>query len=270
MPLPLEDVLPDEDYRFHLTLRPTDAAEFFRSANTAALTERSRWLETDADHYAALTPEGEPLLDEFESVLTTWRRTDVPRGDPLQRLLHLGRTLEADFLLLDGNKSSGFHLQAGIVCFPSMWALGEKIGRSLDEIHGPVPTLNGSLGPSIGRFLARIRPGTAYERANWGLAATSELNLHPHLKRPSLSRAPDLKQIWLRIEDQLLTRLPSTLGILFGIRLRILPLGEILADENLRGRFRRAIATMPEPVAVYKGIAPIRRALLELTDADLA
>jgi dimethylamine monooxygenase subunit A len=262
MPLPLHEVLPDEDYRFHLTLRPAEASAFFASANSAVLAERHHWLETASPHYAAVTAQGEPLLTEFESLMTAWAGIPACAGSPIERVIRLGHSLEPDFLLLDGDETAEFRLQTGAVCFPSAWALSEKIGHTLDEIHGPVPTLNHSLGPSIGRFLARIKPGTAYERANWGLAATRELNLHPSLIRPSLKAPINLREIWLRIEDQLLARLPTTLGILFGIRLRILPLAEVLGDETLRTRFVRAIETMPEAIAAYKGIAPVRQSLL--------
>ena len=103
----------------------------------------------------------------------------------------------------------------------------------------------------------------AYERANWGLAATPERNLHPALGRPRLVLPLDVGKIWVRIEDQILGVLPRTGAILFGIRLRNIPLGEILAESVLRRGFRRALATLPEELSVYKGLAAVRTDLVE-------
>jgi hypothetical protein len=140
--------------------------------------------------------------------------------------------------------------------------LSEKIGRGLEEIHGVVPGLNASLAVTIDRFLERLKPGAPFERANWGLAGTPELNMHPNLGRTRIALPLDLDRVWLRIEDQILASLPSGGGVLFGIRIRALPLQSILKDPTLRSGFHRALATMPEALAAYKGISPIRAALL--------
>lgn len=256
MPLALSDVFPDEDYRFHLTLRAGDVDQFFRSSQPEVLTERARWLNADPRRYAAQTGTGEALLGEFEALAAQWIGGGTPPAEsPFDRLLRLGAALEPDFLVLAPDGTGTFRLHVGAVCFPSSWALEEKIDRSLDEIHQPVPTLNSTLGVSISRFLARLKPGSAFERANWGLAATPEMNLHPHLSRPRLAPTSPIENAWVRIEDQLLAALPSGAGVLFGIRLRILPLGSILADRTIAPRFMRAIETMPREVAAYKGLS---------------
>ena len=93
---------------------------------------------------------------------------------------------------------------AGVVCFPSSWALAEKIGHPLDFIHAVVPGLNSSIGSIIDTFLSRLEPGIAYERSNWGIAATPELNLHPSLNRPRLKAPLPPDRTWIRVEDQIL------------------------------------------------------------------
>lgn len=260
MPLPLTELFPDEDYRFHLTLRKGNLTDFFREPDPEALAERRHWLDTDPTRYAALTAAAEPLLAETESWAATWSPSLSlpPSAAPEQRLQSLGRAIAPDFMLLSRDPDSTFRLQAALVCFPSSWVPAEKIGLSLDEIHQIVPKLNATLGATISQFLGRLRPGTAYERANWGLAATPERNLHPALHRPRLGLPVDLSRIWLRIEDQILAALPVTGGILFGIRLRVIPLATILADPQLKPGFQRALATMPKDLAEYKGLSAIQ------------
>jgi len=59
----------------------------------------------------------------------------------------LGRALpwEPDFALMVRGSDDFFHLAGGAVCFPSSWALREKLGKPLDLVHAPVPGINPAL-----------------------------------------------------------------------------------------------------------------------------
>lgn len=274
MSLPLPEIFPDEDYRFHLTLRKGDVAEFFRPAEPALLAERARWLASEPQRYVGCEVGGVPAVEEFAAMARPWlRETETPgaslwpegravASSPRRGLERLGAALAPDFLLLREVAPLDFRLEAGVVCFPSWWDPAEKFGLGLEAIHGVVPRLNPTLGATVGHFLKKLRPGAAFERANWGLAATPELNLHPQLARPRLTATTPPDQIWVRIEDQLLACLPGTGAILFGISLRILPWREVIADEAVRAGLERALRTMPEEVAAYKGLSEVRARLL--------
>ncbi|HIL25722.1 MAG TPA: DUF3445 domain-containing protein, partial [Verrucomicrobia bacterium] len=54
-----------------------------------------------------------------------------------------------------------------------------KNGLPVHAIHSPVPTLNKNLGARIDKSLANLEPGKAWERSNWGLSRSAELNQHP-------------------------------------------------------------------------------------------
>lgn len=253
----LADLFPAEDFRFHLTLRRGDLAVFFAPTpqHERLIRERGRWLEASAARYAALSFGAEPLLAEFAPL------AGLPEG---LTVIEAGRALEPDFLLLAPDEAGLFRLRAGALCFPTMWALEKKLGHTLEEIHDGVPGLNPALGGPLNQFLARLKPGPAYLRANWGLAATPELNLHPALGRPRLALPLDPARIWLRVEHQALAALPKTGGVVFGIRIAVMPLTDVLADVEVRAGFHRALRTMPEALAAYKGLAPVRAALLAL------
>ncbi len=254
----LGDLFPPEDYRFHLTLRRGDATAFFAPTpdGPVVCAERRRWLEAHPGRHAGLLPGGRPLLAEFARM--TGFHSDITVGE-------LGALLEPDFLLLAADESGRFCLQGGALCFPSRWALEEKLGQTLDVIHGIVPGLNPAMGGSIQQFLTRLQAGPGYLRANWGLAATPALNLHPALPHPQLTEPLDPARIWLRVERQLLARLPETGGVLFGIRIEVHPLAVLLEDPDLRAVFHRALTTMPDALAAYKGLAPVRAALAALS-----
>ncbi len=271
MPLSLPELFPDQDYRFHLTLRKGNLAEFFGSPDLAVLAERRRWLRDDPARYIVGGTDAAALVAEAETLASEWvGPATVAGGDLTARLADLGGRLEPDVVLMAPATGGAFRLRAGVVCFPSSWALTDKFGLTLDEIHGVVPGLNPALAPAIGQFLHRLQPGAPFERANWGLAATPEFNLHPSLGRPRLGRVLDLARTWVRIEDQILAALPATRGILFGIRVRVVPLTQMLAIPALRAGLHRALVTMPDALAVYKGLAPVRTELIRISAAGSA
>lgn len=264
MPLPLSELFPDQDYRFHLTLRKGDLAAFFGRPDPVVLAERQRWFAIDPARYIVGDASAETLVAETEALAASWvGGATTGSGDVMQRLAQLGGQLEPDIVLMARDAAGVFRLRAGAVCFPSSWALEEKFNLTMDEIHGVVPGLNPALAPAIGQFLGKLRPGAPFERANWGLAATSELNMHPTLGRPRLT-ALDVARTWVRVEYQILAALPVTAGILFGIHVRNVPLADILADPALRAGLHRAVVTMPDALAAYKGLAHVREELVRV------
>jgi hypothetical protein len=265
----LADVFPDGDYRFHLTLRRAAPREFFAPLDPAAriLAERARWLDTDPARYAAILPEGEPVLREFAAMASAWvpgvDGPGVSTASPAAVLHRLGRALEPDLLFLSADADGRFRLRGGVLCFPTGWALIEKLGHTIESIHGVVPGLNPVLGNAIQQFLSRLKPGVAFLRDNWGITATDELNLHPvrDIAPPDLPIALD--RLWLRVEHQALLALPDSRGIVFGIRIALHRLDGIAGGPHAGG-LRRGLATMPAEVLAYKRLDRIRGQLLDL------
>jgi hypothetical protein len=166
--------------------------------------------------------------------------------------------LEPDFILLIPDVRGEFRLRGGALCFPTGWALEEKLGHPLDFIHGVVPGLNAALATPIRQFLAKLKPGAAFLRDNWGLAATDELNLHPArgLPAPDLPAAPD--RLWLRVEHQALVALPKSGGVVFGLRIALHRLDAVARDPAAAAGLRRALLSMPPEVVAYKRLERVR------------
>ena len=295
----LAEVFPEADYRFHLRFERGSCSEFFRPTSQLEelLAQRRHWLQTAPQSYAALLPDGIPLLEEtldlalaeqtlppgfcFEQSISPAIHQSSPSDSPShpstdpkihqpslpaswRRCLELGTAWEPDFLLLKPDAMDQILLVGGCVCFPSSWSLAEKIGRPMDVIHGVVPGLNAAIGNQIQGFLKKLRPGLAWLRANWGLSRSPELNQHPERKLPRLDSTVRLGEIWLRIEHQLLTALPRTQAVLFAIRIAMHPLAEIQRDSLIAPRLSRALQTMPDAMAEYKGIARARAKVISL------
>ena len=273
----LAAVLSDRDFGLQMRFARGDVAAFFSPGenHTRIIAERRLWLASDPDIHSALLPAGVDLLDETVELAVSYGTLPSGAGagsfaelDPLGCCRRLGGLWEADFLLMKPDENGVFRLYGGCLCFPSHWDLGDKLGLPMADIHAPVPGLNEALGRQIDGFLRRIKPGVSWERANWGLSRTAELNRHPSRKLPRLDGGVSLDEVWFRLEEQSLVALPGTGGILFGIRLVIRPMREIRDQPEARIGMIRALRTMPEAMAAYKGIAPARQRLLELLEGD--
>jgi hypothetical protein len=255
-----ERLFPSTPHRWQMGLRPADAPAFFahESGAAAVLAERARWLDASPDEYAALLDDGAGSLAETARFAVKWGAAPGD-GDPLAAL---GRAWEPDFVLMVPGEDGIFRLGSGVVCFPSSWALREKLGRPMNEIHAPVPGLNPALARQIDTFLERLAPGAAWARDNWSLSRDAERNHHPARKRPRLDATITAADVWLRIERQLLFKLPETRAVLFGIRVDAHPLASL--PPAARSGLAHAVRTMEPEALAYKGLATARDALLAI------
>lgn len=258
--VPLKDILPDADFAHRLTLRPADPARFFHvwDPTGSVLAERRKWIVAHPERHALSVPGAGSLIREAAELLSAWTATDVPSV-----LGELGARVEPDVILL-APVSEGLRMMAGAVCFPSSWAPEAKMGLGLREIHGVVPGLNPALAAPIERLLGGMQSPCL--RANWGLASTSERNLHPARGLSGVGAAADPAGLWLRVEQQCLAPLPRTRGVLFGIRIECAPLAEVRADDPLRRGLRRALASMSPEMARYKGLEEVRSRVVKWLD----
>lgn len=271
-PSDLLDLFPEADYRHRMKFRPGTVAQFFgkTGANEELLAQRRRWLESDPGLCAGALPEARALVGEAVTLLRAERvlpEEAFAGGQPaelLPQMIALGRLVEPDVLLLRWEEPGHFRLLAGCVCFPSSWSLAEKLGGSLPCIHDPVPGLNAQLGAPIEAFLAKMEPGAVWLRRNWGLSRSAELNQHPARNLPKLDASVGPDEVWLRIENQALVRLPLSCGVLFGIRIKVYPLREVTQKPLLAQRLARALRTMPGPMLLYKNLADARGRLLDM------
>jgi hypothetical protein len=250
-----------DGFRFRFNLRPGRAGWLEKGlVDEAVLEERRRWLE-GAGPQAVFWGEGADAA---------WVGLAPMLGAGLQELVVEGGTAETqarrvamhwapDFLLLR-RMGPGEPLRwvGGAVCAASGWDPDEKLGKTVMEIHAPVPGLNEGLGARVDRFLDGLKPGEIWERENWGLAASGDLNLHPALGRTRVSEVGRMEDLWFRLEEQAFVALPGGAGLLFLIHVRNWPLAEVLEVAGDRDGFGRMLRSMSLEIAEYKGLGAAR------------
>ncbi len=216
------------------------------------------------DHLPARFPETYRRSAEAIENLVTGERfaLDLPawRHAPLELA---GRLVQEDLCLLRRSER-GYRLIAGVLCFPSHWRLADKLGRPLDLIHAPVPGFAGQLAATVDRFFDNLQVERPVWRANWSLVDTPELFLPPEhrLQRKRVAAEHAGEQVWLRVERQTLRRLPRTRDVLFTIRTYVEPLASVIDTPATARALAARLTELPDAMAAYKGIAPIRAPLL--------
>lgn len=191
---------------------------------------------------------------------------------PLPPLDWLGRQVQEDLLLMDGTRE-GLPLVAGQLCFPAMWSLEEKLGRSLLDVHVPVPGFNEKVGRATVKLMEGLKPGRSVTRVNWAITVTDRLDLEPwtlpewrHLFE---GLTPDNagERCFLRLERQTLTLLPQTRGILFTIHTYRAPVAGEVAEPGRKLRLANVLRTVPKEMRDYKRLTPLIEPLLAYLEA---
>ncbi len=176
-------------------------------------------------------------------------------------------SLVQDDLLILSRKEGGWHLTAASLSFPSSWSLGEKIGKPLGDIHGPVPgfarsTRNAQL---IGRIFDNLQVAAPVKRMNWSINPTDELFLpEPKSGHPGQSFKPE--DSFIRVERQTLRKLAETGAILFTIRIYIDPIAEVMTSPGagvFAGSFADQIEGLGSAQVAYKGLSGKQAALAD-------
>jgi dimethylamine monooxygenase subunit A len=249
-------------YSFEIRFGRGTFAEFYAPTrdNAAILAQRRELLRLNPERHLARLPEGDEFLSETVELAIREKTVDAGATEA-----NLGARWEPDFLLLKREAGSA-RLVFGCVCFPSSWNLAEKTGRPIEEIHEVVPGLNAAIGRQIGTFLERLKPGVSWTRSNWGLSRHPDLNQHPALGLKRLDDRATADEIFFRVEDQSLLALPRSGGILFGIRIKVFSVRSMIGTEAGAG-LARALETMPEEMARYKGLAAARGGIVRLLRA---
>ena len=187
--------------------------------------------------------------------------------DPLQLA---GRLVQEDLCLIQ-NSEHGPIFTAAVLCFPSRWRLLDKIGEPLTAVHGPVPFYADRLGKPVDRIMHHLKPGHIASRLNWSLLDDPAL-FQPGGKwrvdgDSGITAENAGSRVFLRVERQTLRRLPSTDAVLFGIRVHVYPLRQVIDQPERAADLAAAVRALPEELRHYKSLLPFQAALLAWLDA---
>jgi hypothetical protein len=254
--LTLESLFSRNGYRAMMALKRLPPEEYFANRDPVEiLRQRSALLETRPQDFVC-EPVGEGDCDAVIGFAGSFANVNHART-----FRELGLAWEPDFVLLHRAESAA--IAGGCVCFPTGWSLGEKQGRALAFAHSPVPGLNTQLGPSVERFFVHLKTADCYQRSNWSLTSSRQMNQRPQDEIPEIESDCDLARTFLRVEWQALTAIDD-LRVIFGIRVYHLTLASVRRQGESAQLLAENLRTMPEEMVRYKRLSRCRDRIVEM------
>mgnify|MGYP004717637869 CR=1 FL=1 len=151
------------------------------------------------------------------------------------------------------------------------------MGQNLWQIHaGKVPQYESKLAKSMDRFFIKLKVESAICRFNYAIDDSGELfhrHSHHNLTLEQLQNPPTLEDLHLRVERQVLQRLPKTRALLFSIRTYVTPITEVTEDLDIARALWTNVSSFDADVAKYKNKSlwegTLQRHLAEVLGEDI-
>lgn len=256
--LTLESLFSRNGYRAMMGLKRLHPEEYFANRGPAQiLQQRSRLLEVRSQDFVC-EPDRKEDCDAVLQFAGSFERVNHA-----QSFRELGEIWEPDFVLLHREKE--VEIVGGCVCFPTGWSLEEKHDRALSFAHSSVPGLNSQLGPSMERFFGHLKSADCYQRSNWSLTSSMQMNQRPQDRIPEIKSDCDPTLTFLRVEWQALAMLDDR-RVIFGIRVYHLTLESVRLQREAAQLLAENLQTMPEEMLRYKRLAGCRDRIVELME----
>lgn len=122
--------------------------------------------------------------------------------------------IKEDIVVVELDENGNDYISYVNVCAPQCWNPTEALGKSISETHQMVP---GKLNGSWGNILKACLSKGPYERFQWSIKSTNQLNLHSNLDINSTDFEYTNHNIFIRIETQHITPLIEGKSFLFSI-----------------------------------------------------
>jgi hypothetical protein len=232
----------------------------------ALTTHHPDWFSRDGQKLRNhLTGETWNLPTTLSKAPTLPQAPTLSKSEEIDPLELAGRLVQEDLCLIQ-NSEDGPVFTAAVLCFPSRWRLMDKIGKPLSAVHQPVPLYADRLARPVDRFMRHLKPGHIAQRLNWSLLDDPTL-FQPGGKWRQGDDSPVTAQnvgtqVFLRVERQTLRRLPDSEAVLFGIRVHVYPLHQVIDRPDRAAALLQAVQALPPEVQHYKSLLPFKNTLL--------
>ena len=177
----------------------------------AQMAYRRELMATKREAVFQTTPEAEAACAELQDIICA--EGGYPKSEMEQPLIDAASHVQEDLCILQ-KRGDSHVLTAAVMCFPSSWDVRQKMGRSIANIHNPVPEFS-AVSNIVERMLSAIRIEQPLGRANFLIYTDPELH---QPRGEGISKPIDpLAPRYIRVERQTFPRLPKTLAVVFAI-----------------------------------------------------
>ena len=204
------------------------------------------WFETEI-------AQKEKLAERTAAKLSLFNQpNDYQLFTECNNIKDLGLAIEDDVVIMHKGK-----LEACFVAFPSSWNAGDKVGKSLAELHEPIADNEALLRASDG-IMRAMTSGQSYHRYTWGISSLNGYSNHPLYEKPDFDSLDDLT---FRVEHERTATVIKDTTAVFLIHVDTYPLKEVLkTDFRL---IKESVDSMSENVLQYKNLVKVKELMNE-------
>lgn len=228
------------------------------AARDMELALRHRLLDERRDMVFACNPAAETAAVETLGLVLAWlddQGIEHAPPDPGEHPLVAAGRLVQDDLCVMVHRDGDWHLDAGVLCFPTLWQLHDRLGKPTPRVHEHVAHYGEEVGARVDTFFDRMPPGRIVWRRNFSI------KLSPHLHLPLLRGATPTTEIevgddgspfWIRSERQTLRRLEGCEAIVFAIRVQQTPARALLQRPEIARGIADNMHAWDDSLRAYK------------------
>ena len=233
------------------------------------LAEKAHLLDTRRGQIFALRPPALAAAREAADFISAAMNHPAPPAtdsDGEAVFLAACQLIPEDVLLLlpaASKTEPDWFLQGGLLAFPSHWQLGEKMGKTLAELHSPVPEFAQRLARPVNRFFTKMQEAVPSWRQNWSLQTDDRLYAPDRevIRLEKLSPALAGHSVFVRIETQHFYKLPTSGAMMFFIRTSLAPLDFWQDNISPIAELAAQLRQLSPAMTAYKGLGGMLPAL---------
>ncbi|KAA8903333.1 hypothetical protein FN846DRAFT_780086 [Sphaerosporella brunnea] len=218
-----------------------------------------QFLVTRYPHYFTLT-QSSTNASEILTNKILQKSFSIRDHHPLHVLLE---NIPEDFAItLPSPTTTGDYVfVAGVICSSLGWNLATKIGKTLSQIHAPVPDYAEKMSKSMDRFFSKLPCNAPIQRGSWGLEHGQPLYMpaddddaHTHLRGGGV-QDPLLKpeDVFLRVDWQTLRRIPLSGAVVFNFKALFTRLDEFRDEPGVPALVLEILEQGKRSLMLYKG-----------------
>ena len=226
-------------------------------ARAMELALRSQLLDERRDVVYGALPGSDAAAAATLELVTAWLDDRSIAHDPPDPadppLVAAGRLVQEDLCLMI-HRDGSWHLDAGVLCFPTLWELHERMGLPTPRVHERVAHYD-EIESRVDRFFDRLPPDRVVWRRNFSVKP------YPHLHVPVTKSelpteghqvADDGSPYWIRTERQTLRRLHGLPAIVFAIKIQTAPARVLLHRPDVARAMADHFRGWDDPLREYK------------------
>lgn len=226
-------------------------------ARDMELALRNRLLDEQRDVVVGALDGTDDAAHEVLDLVVAWlqdRGIEHEAPDRTEHPLVAAGRLVQDDLCVMVRRDGTWHLDAGVLAFPTLWHLHDRLGRPTPEVHERVAHYD-EIESRVDRFFDRMPVDRVVWRRNFSIKP------YPHLYVPTIKTemgqgghtvADDGSPYWIRSERQTLRRLPRSGAIVFAIRVQMARAGVLRDRPDVAAAMAARFRSWDQPLRDYK------------------